>query len=161
MTLEQQCCSLELAKRLKELGVKQESLFYWELFYSVSEKFDKGVSLGKKGEFGDDYHIVYHPRPSFTTADIKWNAADLAKLYDTGACAFTVAELGEILKSVKKIDFQLSDTHISEDWGWGAYYYPKGHIMAKAYSKEKTEADSRGKILVYLLEKRLITLNHS
>src|ERR1051325_10817319 len=29
MQLEQQVCSLELAKRLRELGVKQESYFYW------------------------------------------------------------------------------------------------------------------------------------
>src|SRR4051812_36893725 len=31
MKLEQQVCSLELAKRLKELGVKQESLYYWNI----------------------------------------------------------------------------------------------------------------------------------
>lgn len=29
LPLEQQVCSLDFAKRLKELGVKQESLFYW------------------------------------------------------------------------------------------------------------------------------------
>lgn len=29
MKLEDQVCPLELAKRLKELGVKQESAFYW------------------------------------------------------------------------------------------------------------------------------------
>ena len=29
MKLEQQVVSLELAKKLKELGVKQDSLFYW------------------------------------------------------------------------------------------------------------------------------------
>ena len=37
MELIQQVCSLESAKRLKELGVKQESLFYWSddiLFFS-------------------------------------------------------------------------------------------------------------------------------
>jgi hypothetical protein len=32
MKLEDQVCSLELAKKLKELGVKQESYFYWEWF---------------------------------------------------------------------------------------------------------------------------------
>ncbi len=30
MKLEEQVCSLELAKKLKELGVKQESLWYWD-----------------------------------------------------------------------------------------------------------------------------------
>ena len=30
MKLEQQVCSLELAKQLKELGFKQESLFWWQ-----------------------------------------------------------------------------------------------------------------------------------
>ena len=30
MKLEQQVCSLELAKKLKELGVKQESLWWWQ-----------------------------------------------------------------------------------------------------------------------------------
>lgn len=31
MPLEQQVCSLELSRKLKELGVKQESLYYWQV----------------------------------------------------------------------------------------------------------------------------------
>ena len=38
ISLEKQCVSLELAKRLKELGVKQESLFYWAKFNSEELK---------------------------------------------------------------------------------------------------------------------------
>ena len=32
MNLESQACSLDLAKKLKALGVKQESAFYWSGF---------------------------------------------------------------------------------------------------------------------------------
>ena len=32
MKLEDQICSLDLAKRLKELGARQESLFWWGHF---------------------------------------------------------------------------------------------------------------------------------
>lgn len=35
MNLEQQCVALDLAKRLKELGIKQESLFYWHNLDSI------------------------------------------------------------------------------------------------------------------------------
>jgi len=38
MELEKQVCSLALAKKLKELGVKQESLF---VYYSDNEPFYK------------------------------------------------------------------------------------------------------------------------
>ena len=37
MKLEKQVCSLELAKRLKELDVKQESLWYWHFNTEASE----------------------------------------------------------------------------------------------------------------------------
>ena len=42
MKLENQVCSLDLAKNLKELGVNQDSLFYWVLsgFDGKNETFD-------------------------------------------------------------------------------------------------------------------------
>ena len=70
MKLEEQVCSLELAKKLKELGVKQESLFYWFNNWN-------GYAEG-------------HPSK-------KENWILLDRYKDTGYPAFTVAELGETL----------------------------------------------------------------
>lgn len=67
MTLEQQVCSLELAKRLKELGVEQRSLLYW---WCLKSKWS--ISYSRP-----------HPKTSFR--DEPWYSA------------FTVAELGEML----------------------------------------------------------------
>lgn len=69
MELEKQVCSRELAKRLKELGFKQESLFYWA----------QGLTI--------------YPNAPF--ANSKWRNGGKTPLY--GYSAFTVAELGEIL----------------------------------------------------------------
>lgn len=60
MTLEQQVCSLERAKQLKELGVSQESLFYWtKPLYSTG-----GYSLAREvSASGDGYS-------AFTVAEL-------------------------------------------------------------------------------------------
>jgi hypothetical protein len=70
MKLEQQVCSLDLAKRLKELGVKQEGYFVWA----------KPAELSQPG-YTDDYHLIIS-----STYD-----------YIDSVSAFTVAELGEML----------------------------------------------------------------
>lgn len=48
MNLEQQVVSLELAKRIKELGIKQESLFYW-----CEKLSDKTIHIATKGNLSD------------------------------------------------------------------------------------------------------------
>jgi|HubBroStandDraft_2_1064218.scaffolds.fasta_scaffold16400_5 hypothetical protein len=68
MNLEDQVCSLEYAKKLKELGVKQESYFYY-----YPNSFNK-----------EGYYIVCDD-----TRNIEIN--------DKFISAFTVAELGEML----------------------------------------------------------------
>lgn len=81
MELEKQVCSLELAKRLKELGVKQESLFVW--FKPLEEKWEIGLFDGTffHGENGKQTgHYGYRFGLSKETPS-----------------AFTVAELGEML----------------------------------------------------------------
>lgn len=72
MKLEQQVVSLELAKRLKELGVKQESYFC----YALKEANEYGQSLE-----------IDNPPLAHKTGN--WDT-------DTFVSAFTVAELGEM-----------------------------------------------------------------
>lgn len=43
MKLENQVCSLELAKKIKELGVEQESLFFGSMHENEKENFDEEV----------------------------------------------------------------------------------------------------------------------
>ena len=62
MTLESQVCSLELAKRLKELGVKQESVHYW---CDPSDGNKRGIG------FIRDNHVGYKVYCSaFTVAEL-------------------------------------------------------------------------------------------
>jgi len=67
MKLQDQVCSFELAKKLKELGVKQGSLFYWYtdgLNFQVDIKTDyiRGV-YGYSGKQDEMY-------PTFTVAEL-------------------------------------------------------------------------------------------
>jgi len=68
MKIEEQVCSLELAKKLKELGVAQESLFKWH------SKIDEKGNLSHT-------EIIYYP----------------AKQMKQDYSAFTCAELGELI----------------------------------------------------------------
>lgn len=70
MKLEQQVTSLELSKRLKELGVKHESLYVWDILYGNKHEYDYVCVLNNSP-------FPSRPFPSYS--------------------AFTVAELGEML----------------------------------------------------------------
>lgn len=119
MKLEQQVVSLELAKKLKELGVKQESLFWWR----------NAGQLGWQVE--NDWYIRTR------SALIKRQPIS----------AYTVAEIVELLpkhsehlKLFKSVDKR----------GQFCCYF-KGHT-----TYGKTMANSAAKMLIYLLENKLI-----
>lgn len=116
MKIENQVVSLELSKKIKELGVKQDSLFSWWCdSYAFSEK-SRWMILDSKTE---RQGIV------------------------NGISAFTVAELGELLPE-----------------GFNSSRYEENGWLCQAslggkYFEEKTEADARAKMLIYLLENKI------
>ena len=148
MKLESQVCSLELAQKLKELGVEQDSLFCWgEVNFSRSWA---------------DYEWELHHKDLFPK---NWHNKNLVS-------AYTVAELGEMLpasleckpkphKTGKKEIFELSS---EKEWTEGEvnykvtytyfYYEPMDYFQLES----PTEADARAKMLIYLLENKLITV---
>lgn len=128
MQLEKQVTSLELSKKLKELGLKQESLFYWHISYeTVSE------------EYGQDYipYIFYHKDESRHGFVGGGNYS-----------AFTVAELGEMLPEYSH------SWKVENQWICSLKTIPSGNPTISA----ETEADARAKMLIYLLENNLIEL---
>lgn len=128
MELQKQVTSLKISKRLKELGMKQESLFYFVNAPSIESPH---------------WHLYPAPQGKWT-ADTYWSAEHYS--------AFTVAELGEMLP--------LTEIHDSLDGNqYGCQFscaedftdLNKGHTEFA-----DTEADCRGKMLIYLLENKLI-----
>lgn len=127
MTLEQQVCSLELAKRLKELGVKQESYFNW----------------CTNGWMSSD------PK-------CKWIIVQRQE-FQNGYAAFTVAELGEMLPyrvvAPSGQPYFPSYTTKNGDGKWLVSY----HQLLPSIIAD-TEADARAKMLIYLIENKLVTV---
>lgn len=161
MKLENQVVSLEIAKRLKELGVKQESYFYWKQYIwsktlSGKKRFTLKINPNEKNFWGSN-----HVDKNSVKSDYS---------------AFTVAELGERLPNGIEdrrgafIGFlsmlSREDSNIEgEKWGI-AYVHntqDSGEVISIFKGKDvaeyaDTEADARGKMLIYLLENKLITL---
>lgn len=134
MKLEQQVCSLELAKRLKELGVKQESLFMYQIFteaptarpYLVRSNYTGGRAGNKEME---------------------------------ALSAFTVAELGEMLPALvgqdQKYLYEWKDLLGNKTIAL-VDFDSKGMNMYEEFTGKK-EADNRGKMLIYLIENNLLS----
>lgn len=130
MKLEDQVCSLELAKRLKELGVKQESIFYW---------------------INDE--ILIHREHAYSTIDPNltgWSSSGC------GCCsrgendleswsAFTVAELVEMLPAT------VGNPHLEMCKMVGDNYGIE-YICSDHFTEDKTFANACAKMLIHLIE---------
>lgn len=120
MKLEDQVVSLELAKKLKELGVKQESLFWWHECQRPED--------GHVWSYIENYYRI-----------------DTDRAFEEVVAAFTVAELGEMLPPGRK------------SWRYTDFDGCKWMCEQVGHHEEAaTEADARAKMLIYLIENKLV-----
>lgn len=135
MNLENQVTNLELSKKLEQLGVRQESLFYWHR--AIARNVDWAVTLGR----------------GYTSE---------APADGENFSAFTVAELFDLIPGntgTKRVGlyFKLQKGML------GNLYYAQAldmqtNIERFAQSSE-TATDALAKMLIYLLENNLIQSN--
>ena len=130
MNLDQQVCSLDLAKRLEKLGVKQDSLFGW---------YKDNVEDSEQ-----------------------WAVVQIAYGGTAVCSAFTVAELGKRLPHavMNAGNFHLLSCGKTDANRFDIIYqdyleFPK-KLHTLHFLEETTEADARAKMLIYLIENKLI-----
>jgi len=137
MKLQNQVCSLESAKKLKKMGFKQESLWYWI----------------KDGYYRKDgyphYNWKLETEEHWNVADAEWGMCrELKKDKDIEfLSAYTVAELGEMLRNAyKKMKGKILYTSSARI----------NQLNKRVHETLEREAESRAKILIYLKENKLL-----
>lgn len=132
MPLSSQCVSLPLAKRLKELGVRQESLFYW------------GIIAGRGPEL-----FYEHPGTEMENEDGISGVVS----------AFTSGELGEMMpKGFRSGKSGNSKEGTFKAYGFTSFDSHCSKTGMRAAFNADTEADCRALMLIHLLEQKIITI---
>lgn len=120
MEIEAHGCSFEYAKILKELGVKQISVFRWINENSTSPNF----------------HFDYYQNMAM------------------GICAFTSAELGQLLPMFIEEEYFFNSHRCARN-GWWVSYTSSHNESIHTYW-DTSEANARAKLLIGLIEKSII-----
>lgn len=134
MKLESQVTNIDLSKRLRELGANQKSSFHWWLNVDPLN-FDP-----------DEWMVAYGSPKNGRTAEI---------------AAFTVAELGVALPTTID-DGGTAFLRIEKGWvvvpetQWSVSYQRGGPV--RAFQWLDSLAEAMGKMLIHLLENKLITV---
>jgi len=134
MRIEDQVVSLELAKKMKELGFEQESLCWWSKPWDINCAY-----TGDELEIIDSDWLEYHDM-------------EKAAVYS----AYTVAELGEMLpKEIfigKKCNALCITKYKPNSSMWNVSYVYGG--FGESF-KDKSEANARAKMLIHLKKNKL------
>lgn len=134
LPLEHQVSNKELSQRLKELGVKQESTFYW-LHIPAKEVFD---TVGNRW-FNRKEHYKLLPF-------VKQKGT-----HNETISAFTVAEIGQMLGKTTMLALHEAYMKVM-DLPVGSYN------PMLAMHNVMTQPNIPTKMLIYLIENKLITL---
>ena len=141
--IEKHCVSLELSKKLKELGVPQKSEFYWLRGADPKE----GIWTIVHKQIMED--VIYDKRNLPTSA-------------------YLASELGEMLPNYINIPYKNGKTKSPNHFlvlkkypvdkhNWGIRYYRTSRSI-NIEKRADTEADARAKMLIYLIENSLFKL---
>jgi hypothetical protein len=146
MNLSEQVCSLELSKKLKELGVKQDSLFYYAS-YSIHEN-----------ELASNELIFFiDNKRNVISSGFSWFCDDESPI-DQKYSAFTASELLELLPT--EISYQ-QISHYLSIISRGNYYnvhyrqFANDQFIPVSLSDE-TLTNTLAQTLIFLIEKGLI-----
>lgn len=136
MDIEQKVTSLKISKKLKELGVKQEFEHGDWAYCGCCNELNLLHDDNDEGNFvGEDYRHRFDEVKEWVRA-------------------FTVAELGEMLSETVYNWQSTKYDHGEKNGIWFITDYSDELPVQEA----KTEADARAKMLIYLLENKLINL---
>lgn len=135
--IENQVCSLELAKKLKKLGVKQESYFYWVNDQVVG----RDSILFRK----DDYVLINDIARGDCRESLLF--VDKNDVYSS----FSTSELGEMLPFCVKDGFlEFLKRGREKRFSYATLYSNGDRVLSQEHDPK--EADSRAKMLIYLIE---------
>lgn len=151
MKIENQVCTLEQAKRLKELGIRQKSIFY---YHDKIKRIDERI------------------KPNWGNSEFA--GVQICNQKSLTQSAYTVAELGVMLpdeiphRHTEHSDYyymqSFSDVLSEGDAGKSVCMWYEDNdldaeleVLNNYYICGKTEAEARAAMLIYMLENNLTT----
>ena len=158
--------SLELSRELKEIGVKQNSEFYWRRHWTKNETDNLSIDYDKGKEVKyEDWGIEFIS--AFLSGELgemlPWSLSVNEKKWI--CLGLTEKQIKSVLKKKTnndKLDFRLIcdrgkkfSCFYMEDWDSGCC------IFNQTGNQAKTEAEARGKMLVYLIKNGLIKITNN
>ena len=151
MKLDSQGCAIEYAKKIKELGIKQDSLFFWTYNLTSDEPY-----IIMLGGFNEKYH------------NEKISAFTIAELCKLLPIEFTKNEIvefnGKKHSVLMRYHLKISRPPVAPDH-WFCWYVGYAfdeyelQIAETSFSEiDKNMANACAKMLIYLIENKILEL---